>query len=84
MPDDLHHKYPHLNFPMRCEKGCGTVLEIVDAFRSYERDHNGKPMLICQCCAAEYGHIDEDLEEGPEDAPVCKRQPKKPLRISHA
>lgn len=75
MKEDLHYLHPEMMCPIRCENGCGTVIDVLDAFRSYERKEDGDRKLICQCCASEIGHVDEDLEE-PEDAPVCKRKPK--------
>ena len=72
---DLLKKYPTMSHPIRCENGCGAVVELVDAFESYKRDEDGNTLLICECCAAEEGHRNEDIED-PEDAPVCKRKPK--------
>jgi hypothetical protein len=71
--------YPSMRHPMYCENGCGAVIELAEALRSYKRDDQGNPMLICQCCAAEEGHLDEDIEE-PEETPVCNRPEKKRLR----
>ena len=65
--------------PIRCDNGCGAIIELADAFLSYERDERGDRKLICECCAAESGHAYEDLEE-PEDSPVCHRKTKKRLR----
>lgn len=72
---DLLQKYPTMSNPIRCENGCGAVIEIAGAFVSYKRDERGDPLLFCECCAAEYGHRHEDMEEHDE-APVCKRKPK--------
>lgn len=77
--EDLREKYPQMNFPMRCQNGCGAVIEIVDGYRSYKRDREGKHLLFCQCCAAEEGHIDED-DESHDDGPVCHRKPKTELK----
>lgn len=71
----LEQAYPEIPFPMRCENGCGTVIAVIDAFRSYERNADGEPKLICECCASEIGHMDEANEEHDE-APKCKRRPK--------
>ncbi len=79
MQHDLQRLYPHMANPMRCENGCGAVIEIAEAFRSYKKDARGERMLICECCASEDGHADEDLEE-PEQTPVCRRKPKTRLR----
>ncbi len=77
--DDLSYTYPHYRHPIRCENGCGAVVELIEAFSSYKRtsDVYGKnrPLLICECCAAEEGHMEEDREE-PEESPVCRRKPK--------
>jgi DNA-directed RNA polymerase subunit N (RpoN/RPB10) len=70
-----------MRHPIRCENGCGAVIELSDAFRSYKKkieDGEELPLLVCECCAAEEGHLDEDLEE-PEESPVCRRKPKKQL-----
>lgn len=72
---DLLRKYPTMKNPIRCENGCGVVIEMGDARRSYIRDERGDPKLICECCASEIGHLDEDIEEH-EDAPVCHRKIK--------
>ncbi len=77
--ENLERLYPEFMFPMRCENGCGTVFPTAAGLRSYHRTQDGTPKLICECCAAEIGHIDEVHEEKPEDAPVCKRKPKKHL-----
>lgn len=76
---DLLKKYPAMRTPIRCDNGCGAVIELLDAFMSYDRDEHGERKLICECCAAEKGHVHEDLEE-PEETPVCHRKPKKRLR----
>lgn len=75
---ELLKTYPTMRYPMYCENGCGAVIELSDALRSHKRGANGQPLLICQCCAAEEGHIDED-DELPEEAPVCNRPAKKRL-----
>lgn len=75
MADDLRRKYPHMSNPIRCENGCGVVIDIGDAMRSYKRNEQGYHLLICECCAAEEGHADEADEEHDE-GPVCKRKPK--------
>ena len=72
---DLLKKYPTMIAPIRCENGCGVVIELGDALMSYERNEDGSPKAICECCAAEIGHLNEDEEE-PEDTPVCRRKPK--------
>ena len=74
--ENLERMYPDVPFPIRCENGCGTVIAMRDGFRSYYRDDDGSPKLICQCCAAEVGHLDED-DEAPDEAPVCKRPVKR-------
>jgi len=73
---DLLKKYPTMQHPIRCENGCGAVLEIADAFESYKRNEHGVRLLICECCAAEDGHLYEHRER-PEEAPVCKRPAKR-------
>lgn len=73
---DLLKLYPSMVHPIRCENGCGSVIELGQALRSYERDLNGDHKLICECCASEIGHVDEDIEE-PEETPVCRKKPKK-------
>lgn len=73
--NDLRKLHPGMACPISCENGCGAVIEVGDALRSYLRDEHGKYKLICQCCAAEIGHVDEALDE-PEEAPVCKRKSK--------
>lgn len=75
MSRELKRLYPEMPHPTRCENGCGSVVELADMFRSYMRDSNGSPKLICKCCAAEIGHLDEDDEE-PEESPTCERRPK--------
>ena len=72
--NELLRLYPTMSQPIRCENGCGAVIELLQAFRSYEKDDKGDPKLICECCAAEIGHADE--EEAPDESPVCHRQPK--------
>ena len=78
--EDLQKTWPlaclGMSFPMHCENGCGAIVEAIDCFRSYKRNENGDPLLICQCCAAEEGHKDE-YDEAPDESPVCKRKPKK-------
>mgnify|MGYP003395473375 CR=1 FL=1 len=73
---DLHRMYPSMRSPIHCENGCGAVIECLEAFRSYEKDEQGDPKLICQCCAAEIGHLDED-DESPDESPVCHRPEKR-------
>ena len=73
---ELLHKYPTMRQPIRCENGCGSVIELLESFRSYKRDGDGVNLLVCECCASEEGHIDEDIEE-PEESPVCRRKPKR-------
>ena len=81
MPNDnLQRMYPMMFCPIRCENGCGAVIELASAYSSYKRnDHDGKHLFVCECCAAEEGHMDE-CEEKPEEAPVCRRKSKKQLR----
>jgi hypothetical protein len=74
--ENLSKLYPELPVPTRCENGCGAVCAVGEMFRSYQKDSNGDPKLICQCCASEIGHLDEDDEEH-EDAPICKRPSKR-------
>lgn len=76
---DLLKMYPTMSTPIRCENGCGAVIEMGDSLRSYLRDARGDPKLICECCASEIGHMDEDVEEH-EAAPVCRRPAKRQLR----
>lgn len=76
---DLLKLYPTIPHPIRCENGCGAVIDLMDALHSYDKDKNGDPKLICRCCASEKGHLFEDEEE-PEDSPTCKRRHKKTLR----
>lgn len=71
--------HPSMRHPMYCENGCGAVIELAEALRSYKRDDRGEHVLICQCCASEEGHVDED-DEQPEGSPVCNRPMKKHLR----
>lgn len=75
---DLLKLYPSMIHPIRCENGCGAVVELGDAFISYKRGTDGERLLMCQCCAAEEGHVDEADEE-PEEAPVCHRPAKRLL-----
>lgn len=70
---DLLQIEPSMAHPIRCENGCGTIIELTQSFRSYKRDEKGEPLLICECCAADEGHVDEDLEE-PDESPVCTRK----------
>lgn len=77
--DDLGRMYPELNHPIRCENGCGTVISIIGAYRSYQRREDGSVKLICQCCASEIGHLDEE-GEGHDESPVCKRPIKRGLK----
>lgn len=74
--EDLGRMYPEINYPMRCENGCGTVISVIEAYRGYQKDREGKHKLICQCCASEIGHLDEE-DEDHDEGPVCKRKPKK-------
>ncbi len=76
---DLLKKFPTMHMPMRCENGCGAVIELGDTYRSYKRDKNDERKLICACCASEEGHADE-CRERPNHAPVCRRKPKRRLR----
>jgi rubrerythrin len=76
---ELRALYPHMSDPMCCENGCGAVMEIADAYLSYKKDERGERLFICECCAAEEGHLWED-DETPETAPVCRRKPKIKLR----
>jgi len=80
---DLLKLYPTMILPIECENGCGAVIELTDAYASYKRtsDEYGekRPLQICECCAAEEGHLNEDDEE-PEETPVCRRKPKKKIR----
>lgn len=76
---DLLKNYPSMVHPIRCENGCGAVIELTDTYESYERGEDGETKAICECCAAESGHIYEEHEE-PEDSPVCRRKPKTRLR----
>ena len=80
LSENLKRLYPHMFCPMRCDNGCGAVIEIADAFRSYKKNERGECLLICECCASEEGHRDEDIEE-PESSPVCRRKPKKHLEL---
>lgn len=67
--------YPTMMHPIDCENGCGAVIELSDAYESYAKRSDGLRMLICECCAEELGHLNEEYEE-PENAPVCKRRVK--------
>ena len=71
--------YPTMRQPVDCENGCGAVIELMESFRSYRKDSNGEPLLICSCCAAEEGHREEDDEE-PEESPRCERPRKTKIR----
>ncbi len=74
--DPLREMYPELGTPIRCENGCGFVIDVIDAFFSYKKNDKGDSLLICECCASEEGHIFEE-NEGHDEGPVCKRKPKK-------
>jgi rubrerythrin len=80
MLDDknLQQLYPSMRSPIRCENGCGAVIEMFESFRSYQRDQRGDYQLICECCASEIGHVDES-DEAPDESPVCHRRPKESL-----
>jgi len=60
---------------MRSATGDGQA----KGFFAYKRDVLGGNLLICECCAAEEGHIWE-ADETPETSPVCHRKPKEKLR----
>ena len=75
----LREKYPKTNNPIRCENGCGTVIELIFSFNSYKRNERGDPLCICGCCTAEEGHRDEEYEDH-DDGPVCHRKIKTQLR----
>jgi hypothetical protein len=77
--EQLYRAHPEMRHPMYCENGCGAVIELTQGYRSYKRGPNGESLLICECCAAEIGHRDEDLEDHDE-GPVCQRRPKVKLR----
>ncbi len=74
--EDLRKLYPEFNLPIRCENGCGVVIELIAGFRSYRRGDNGEHLIICECCASEDGHADEDYEDH-DMGPTCKRPTKK-------
>jgi hypothetical protein len=80
---ELMYAHPEFFAPIYCENGCGAVIELMEGLNSYKRtsDEYGdnRPLIICECCAAEEGHLDE-AEEEPETAPVCHRRPKVKLR----
>lgn len=76
---ELLKTHPTMAMPIECENGCGAIIELNDAFFSYKRSAHGGHLMICQCCAAEEGHLHEEDEE-PEAAPVCHRPAKKRLR----
>lgn len=78
-PDDLRRMYPHLYLPVRCENGCGAVFSLLDGYNSYRRGADGKYLVICECCAAEEGHVDEE-HETPDTAPACRRPPKRRIK----
>ena len=76
---ELRAKYPEFGMPIRCENGCGVVIELISGYNSYKRGPDGQNLIICPCCAAEEGHRDEDLEDHDE-GPVCKRPIKRSIR----
>jgi len=76
---DLLKIYPTMSWPIRCENGCGAVIDLGDAYRSYKRSKSQERKLICACCASEEGHADE-IYERPNRSPVCHRKPKKRLQ----
>lgn len=76
--NELLRLYPTMYHPIRCENGCGAVIDLAEAFDSYKRHvkyNEVMPLQICECCAAEEGHLNEDIEE-PDTAPVCRRKSK--------
>ena len=72
----LLHMYPTMVMPIRCENGCGVIIELMDSFESYKHSDDGQRLLICECCAAEEGHANEDLEDD-HVGPVCRRKEKR-------
>ena len=76
---DLLKIYPTMSHPIRCENGCGAVVDLGDAYRSYKRAKGEKRKIICACCASEMGHADE-CREKPDRPPICHRKPKIRIR----
>ena len=81
--DELQRAYPHFDFAMYCENGCGAVIDLLYGYESYKRtsDHIGenRTLTICECCAAEEGHRNEG-NETPDTTPVCHKKPKKSIK----
>jgi rubrerythrin len=79
----LQRLYPEMMMPYRCDNGTTAVVELGDAYTSYKRKTNARGevenLFICECCAAEEGHLWED-DEPPDLSPVCRRKQKAKLR----
>ncbi len=77
MNEPTREQYPEMSYPMRCENGCGGRLRFNRRVQLVQAPRGRHAQADLRVLRGGNRPPRRGPRAGPEDAPVCKRKPKK-------